>query len=75
MTVMEEAYYFNLISGGKLAKDHLSICSKYLGKPEKNRGREWEQKAQTKYIEKSSSLKSCSDAACELLIKSEYHSN
>ena len=38
MTVMEDVYYFTLISGGKLARDHLSICSKYLGKPEKNRG-------------------------------------
>ena len=53
MTVMEDVYYFTSISGGKLARDHLSICSKYLGKPEKNRGREWGQKAQTKYIEKS----------------------
>ena len=33
---------------GKLARDHLSICSKYLGKPEKIRDREWGQKAQTK---------------------------
>ena len=41
-----------LISGGKLARYHHSICSKYLGKPEKNRDREWGQKAQTKYIEK-----------------------
>ena len=51
MTVLEDVYYFTLISGVKLARDHLSICSKYLGKPEKNRGREWGQKALTKYIE------------------------
>ena len=50
MTVMEDVYYFTLISGGKLARDRLSICSKYLGKPEKNRGREWGQKAQKKYM-------------------------
>ena len=53
ITVMEDVYYFTLISGGKLARDHLSICSKYLGKPEKKRGREWGQKAQTKYVEKT----------------------
>ena len=57
MTVMEDVYYFTLISGCKLARDHLSICSKYLGKPEKNRGREWGQKAQAKYIEKIMKLK------------------
>ena len=48
MTVMEEANYFTLISGGKIARDHLSICSKYVAKPEKNRDRKWGQKAQTK---------------------------
>ena len=58
MTVMEDVYYFTLISGGKLERDHLSICSKYLGKPEKNRGREWGQKAQTKYIE-NNEFKNC----------------
>ena len=51
MTVMEDVYYFTLISGDKLAREHLSICSKYLGKPVKNRGQEWVQKAQTKYVE------------------------
>ena len=51
MPFMEGVYHFTLISGGKLARDHLSSCSKYLGKPEKNRGREWGQKAQTKFIE------------------------
>ena len=47
---MEEAYYI-MISWDELASDHLNIRSKYLGKPEKTRGREWGQKAQTKYTE------------------------
>ena len=51
MTVMEDVYYFTLISGGKLARDHLGICLKYLGeKPRSRMGAEGPNKIHRKIM-------------------------
>ena len=67
MIVMDEAYYFILIAGGKLARNHLSICSKYLRKPEKNRGRDWGQTLLEKKLRKQNIEMSTNEPSCTVV--------